>query len=257
VQPLRLPRLLVLVVATWALLGCQATVRIGIDAHHDGSGTVTVTATLDRDGAASLPDLAKQLRTDDLQKAGWTVAGPRPVGNGGLEIQVSKPFRNPAEAVAVLGELSGAFQGFTVDQRHGLLSTTTTFGGVVDLTCGLRCLGDPQLQQLLGGADLGIDPAKLQQQTGFVLDRTLHFEVAVRLPGTVRSSNAPTKAGNSATWQPAWGAKVDLVATSRSWDATRLRLLALGVLVLLALVAIVIRRGVVVRRRRRSLHFRR
>jgi hypothetical protein len=248
-----------------ALSACQATLRVGVDAHPNGSGTVTVTVTLDRDASRSLPDLAQQLRTGDLQKAGWTIVGPRPVANGGEEIQAGKPFRNRAEAIQVLGQLSGGapgngagpFNGFRIDQNHGLLTTSTTFHGVVDLTCGLRCFGDAQLQQQLGGADLGVDPAKLQQQTGIILDRIFHFEVAVRLPGTLRSSNAPTQAGNGAQWQPKLGDKVELIASSRSWNATRVVLLGLAVLAGFALLVFLVSRVLRSMRRRHTLHFRR
>jgi hypothetical protein len=258
-------RLAALVAVAFALSACQATLQVGIDAHGDGSGLVTVTATLDRDAARTVPDLAQELRTSDLQKAGWTIVGPRPAANGGVQVAASKPFHNRAEAIQVLGQLSGGapgngpgpFNSFRIDQGHGLLTTSTTFHGVVDLTCGLRCFGDAQLQQQLGGANLGLDPAKLQQQAGVILDRIFRFEVAVRLPGSLRSSNAPTQAGNGAQWQPKLGDKVELTATSRSWNSGRVVTLGLAVLAALAVVALVLRRAVVRHRRPRSLTFHR
>jgi hypothetical protein len=254
-------------VAAFALSACQATLRVGIDAHRDGSGTVTVTATLDRDAAGVVGDLGQQLRTADLAQAGWTVSGPRPVPDGGVEIQAAKPFGNRAEAIRVLAELSGGapgkgtgpFNGLAIDERRGFLASTMTFHGVVDLTCGLACFGDAALQQQLGGPAMGIDPAKLQQQTGNNLNRILRFEVAVRLPGTLRSSNAATKAANSAEWQFGLGDKVQLAATSRSWNATNMVSLAIAITVvagLLAAVAFVIRRRLAAGRRRPGTHFR-
>jgi len=219
--------------------------------------------TLDRDAAGGVGDLGQQLRTADLAQAGWTVSGPRPVHDGGVEIQAAKPFRNRAEAIRVLGELSGGapgngagpFNGLAIDERRGLLASTTTFHGVVDLTCGLRCFGDPALQQQLGGAAMGIDPAKLQQQTGIILNRILRFEVAVRLPGTLRSSNAAKKAraANSAEWQFGLGDKVELAATSRSWNSTNIVALAIAITVvagLLGAATVLVRRRHAARRRR-------
>jgi hypothetical protein len=246
-----------------ALSACQATIRIGVDTNANGSGAVTATVLLDHDAATNLPNLAQQLRTSDLAKAGWKVDGPLPAQNQGVQVRVSKPFRNPSEAIKVLAELSGGsgagggaasrgggpFNGFRIDQRHGFLYTTTNFHGVVDLTCGLQCFGDPKLQQQLGGTDLGIDPAKLQQQAGVILDRIFHFEVSVRLPGSLQSSNAPAQAGNGAVWQPKLGDQVTLTATSRAWNAPRVVLLGLAVVAAFALVALLVLRLL---RRRRS-----
>jgi hypothetical protein len=252
------------VVLVLALSSCQATIRIGVDTNANGSGTVTVTVLLDHDAATNLPNLAQQLRTSDLAKAGWKIDGPLPAQNQGVQVRVSKPFKSPSDAIKVLAELSGSsgaaakggpFNGFRIDQQHGFLSTTTNFHGVVDLTCGLKCFGDPQLQQQLGGADLGVDPAKLQQQAGIILDRIFRFEVSVRLPGSLQSSNAPAQAGNGAAWQPKLGDQVTLAATSRAWNTPRVVLLGLAVLAALALVALLVLR-LLRRRRPTALTFR-
>lgn len=252
-------------VLVFVLAGCQATLRIGVDTRANGSGTVTVTVLLDHDAAVTIPDLAQELRTSDLAKDGWKVVGPLPAQSQGVQVVVSKPFRNPAEAITVLNELSGGapgngagpFRGFRLVQRHGLLSSTTTFEGLVDLTCGLRCFGDSQLQTQLGASNLGVDPAALQQQAGIILDRIFKFEVGVRLPGTLQSSNSPAPAGNGAEWQPKLGDKVQLTATARAWNTARVVLLGVGVLALLALLALALVRVLTRRRRPASLSFRR
>jgi hypothetical protein len=241
------------------LSACQATLRVGVDTHGDGSGLVTVTVLLDQDAAKTIPDLAQQLRTSDLQKAGWKITGPTPAQNNGVQVTATKPFRSPSEAILVLGELSGGapgngagpFNGFRIDQHHGFLTTKTTFHGVVDLTCGLRCFGDAQLQQQLGASDLGIDPTKLQQQAGVILDRIFRFEVGVRLPGSLQSSNAPSQAGNGAQWQPRLGNKVELTATSQTWNVARVVLLGLAVVAAVLLVALLAGRARRTRRRAR------
>lgn len=228
------------------LSACQATIKVGVDANANGSGVVTVSVLLDQDAAKTIPDLAQQLRTSDLQQEGWKIQGPLPAQNGGVEVLATKPFRSPAEAIQVLGQLSGGapgngagpFNGFRIDQRHRFLDTVTTFHGVVDLTCGLRCFGDSKLQQQLGGTDLGIDPVQLQQQAGIILDRIFRFEVDVRLPGQLQSSNAPSPAANGPQWQPKLGDKVELAATSRTWNTLRVVLLGLAVLAALAMVAL-------------------
>lgn len=237
-------RLLALVAALIVLLlsACQATVQVGIDAHGDGSGTITVTARLDAEAAASVPHLAQELRTSDLVKAGWRVDGPKAAPGGGVVVSASKPFRNSAEAAAVVAELSGPsgpFHDLRIERRQSLFSTRTTFRGTVDLTCGLHCFADPQLQQDLGGADLGLDPAKLQADAGVILNRLFTFEVAVRLPGSVQSSNAPAQAGNGAQWRPNLGDKAVLTATAHAWNTTHILLaVVLGLLALATAVVL-------------------
>ena len=54
------------------------------------------------------------------------------------------------------------------------------------------------------GADLGIDPSKLQSDAGLIVDRLFEFQVAARLPGKLQSSNAPSQAGNGALWKARW-----------------------------------------------------
>jgi hypothetical protein len=157
-------------------------------------------------------------------------------------VSASKPFRNSADAAAVVAELSGPngpFHDLSIQRRQSLFSTRTTFRGTVDLTCGLHCFADSQLQQDLGGgADLGLDPAKLQADAGVILNRLFTFEVAVRLPGSVQSSNAPAQAGNGAQWRPNLGDKAVLMATARAWNTTHL-LLAV-ILGLLALATVIV-----------------
>ena len=233
---LRPSRLLVRLLAVAVVVcaaGCQATVRVGVDTRPDGSGSVTVTVALDADAARSIPDLARQLSTGDLQEDGWTVSGPTVTGGGGEQVTLRKPFGTPAQAAQVLAELTGTapggaqpFRDFRIDRRRGFLTTTTTFHGVVDLTCGLDCFSDAQLHQL--GAD-AIDTARLRQQTGTDIDQAVGLAFGVRLPGVLRSTDAPTHAGNSAEWQVRLGGTLTMDATSQVRDNLRRDLLGLAV----------------------------
>jgi hypothetical protein len=222
------------------LTACQATVGVGVDENASGRGQVVVTVTLDQEAAQTVPDLASQLRTGDLAKAGWRIEGPVPGANHGVIVRATKPFGNGAELARAVAELSGTgqfhpFQNFQVVRHRSFLATKSRFQGRVDLSCGLRCFGDQQLQQQLAGSDLGFDPAQLQQLTNVILDRIFHFQVSVRLPGSVTSSNAPTQAGNGAVWSPALGQQATLTASARQWNTRRIGLLALALVCLIAL----------------------
>jgi hypothetical protein len=239
------PGLVGLAVACLLTCACQATVRIGINANASGGGVVSASVSLDKEAAQAVPDLGQQLRTSDLLKAGWKVVGPTPVAGGGTNVTATKPFANNAELAQVVNDLSGPtgpFHDFHLGQQRSFFSTTTSFSGRVDLTCGLRCFGDQQLQQQLG-TDLGIDPTKLQQQAGVILNRVFKFEVAVRLPGSLQSSNAPTQAGNGAVWQPKLGDTATLTANARAVDTLRIVLIAVAaLLVIVGAVGLQIRR---------------
>ena len=81
------------------------------------------------------------------------------------------------------------------------------------------------------------------------LDRLFAFTVGVRLPGSLTTSNAPAPAGNGATWTPAMGEKVTLVAASRQYNRGTIALLVVAGAAALALVALL---GVRLVRRRRA-----
>jgi hypothetical protein len=240
-----------LVAATAAALSaCQVTVRTGINANRDGSGSVAVTAQLDHEAAQAVPDLGQQLQTSDLVKAGWRIDGPKPGPGHGVLVTASKAFANPTQARQVITELSGAngpFHDFHLTRHRSFFTTRTAFQGRVDLTCGLACFGDTGLQQQLG-PDLGLDPARLQKDAGIILDRLFKFEVQVRLPGSLQSSNAPSQAGNGAQWRPRLGDQATLTATARAWNGPQLALLGIVVLLVLAAAALAVVR---LRRRRR------
>ncbi|MDQ6614825.1 MAG: hypothetical protein M3083_08775 [Actinomycetota bacterium] len=232
----------VIALVVLCLSACQATIRVGVDVKENGSGSVNVTAHLDRDAAS----FAQYVRKSDLVDRGWQVAGPTPSANGGVDFSASKAFANPAQAKSVVSELSGPsgpFRDLAISSHHSFFQASTTFAGTIDLTCGLACFSDPRLQQALGGApDLGIDPAKLQADAGIMVDRLFQFEVAARLPGTLQSSNAPAQAGNGALWKARLGQKAVLLAKARAWNVGHIVLLVvIGILFLAGAVLALVR----------------
>jgi hypothetical protein len=225
--------------------GCQIGVSVGVDAHADGGGEVRVAVRLDRDAAAQAPDLASQLKVDDLRRAGWKVTGPVAVAGGGVEARAVHPFATPAQAAMVVDQLSGPtgpFRRFRLTRNRSLLKTRTRFRGEVDLSAGAASFGDPVLQEKLG-SPIGVDQAALERRLGSSLSKVFRVTVAARLPGHV-SSNAPTAAANGAEWRPQLGERVTLVASAEQWNVRRI---AFGLLAALAVLALVITE---VRRRR-------
>jgi len=196
---------------------CQVTIAVGVDAKQNGSGVVRAGVGLDADALRQIPDLAQQLRVDDLKRAGWTVVGPRKESDNRTWVRATKPFASPAGAAKALTELNGPngpFKGFHLTRKHSFLRTKTSFSGTVDRV-GARGLADPRLQQQLGGA--GVDPNVLEQQLNQLINKTVRLEVVLHLPGSL-SSNAPTDVSGGVVWHPNAGERAQLKASSTAWD---------------------------------------
>lgn len=228
-----------LAAAALALLvcsACQVTIAVGVDAKQNGSGTVRAGVGLDDDALRQIPDLAQQLRVDDLKKAGWTVVGPRKESDRRTWVRATKAFANPAGAARAMNELNGPngpFKNFRLSVKHSFLRTKTSFSGTVDRV-GARGLADPRLQQQLGGA--GVDTNVLEQQLNQLIDRSVRTEVVLHLPGSI-SSNAPTEISGGVLWHPKAGEQAHLAASSMAWN---LRPVIFGAVALVLAVAAVV-----------------
>lgn len=208
----------------FAASACQVTLDATFDVKSDGTGFVRAGVGLDADAVRSVPDLAQQLRVDDLRQSGWTVTGPEKEGDGLTWVRASKPFSNAAQAAQVVAELGGAsgpFRDFTFRQTRTVLRSETEFSGTVDLTGGMSSLIDEDLKNKVGG-DFKLD------------DRLFKVDVSARLPGASR------------TWHPAIGQTTPLALSSSSWRLVPIVPGALAVVFGFALLVVV-----AVRRRRR------
>ena len=184
------------------LLGaCRADVVVTIDVHGSGAGLVRAVVTLDEAAATHVPDLARQLRLEDLEGAGWEVRGPVPADAGGVELEVSKGFTSPAQAARVIEELSGEegpFASLRVVRRQSLWRIETAIEGAVDLTKGLDAFGDARLIEQLEGPNLGLDPAVVEREMGRPLTEAVTVALVADLPGQGEMS-WPVTMGSSAT----------------------------------------------------------
>jgi FMN phosphatase YigB (HAD superfamily) len=180
---------LVLVAAMLLLAGCQVDTEAVVVLREDGSGTVTVTVTLDPEAAAQVPDLGEQLAVDDLTRAGWEIAGPQTVDGGGVQVEATKPFATPDEGAAVLAELTGP-DGvlteieLTIENSFG--RTTSSFSAEADPSGGIVGLADDALIQVLGD-DLGGQLARIEAETGATADEQATLTLTVQLPGARES----------------------------------------------------------------------
>ncbi len=245
-------RLLVVALAALALAtsACEVAVDVGVDVAPDGSGTVQVEVAFDPEAAGRI-ELVDQLRTDDLERTGWMVAGPQRTDDGATVVTATKAFARSDDADEVLQEVSGAqgpLREFTLERRSSFLSTTFTFDGLVDLSAGVEGFGDEELRQALEGSGFSLERVDLEKAIGAGLEETFRFEVHTYLPGALRAGAPGIETADAVVWRPAVGEQVALSATSRLWHTERIIWLAIAALCALALVVVLVRN----RRRRRQ-----
>lgn len=200
----------------WLTAACHVTIATGIDVARDGSGRVTAALGLDADALKELDDLSQALKVDDLRAAGWAVEPPHKEDDGLTWVRASKPFADPAQAGAVLAELSGPdgpFRDLRIVRAKSLTRSRTTFTGTLDLSRGLEGLSDPDLTAALGDVDVALDLDGLRRRFGDQLARAITVEVTAGLPGKV-TTNAPARRGGRAVWAPEMGQTVPLEASS-------------------------------------------
>src|SRR5215207_5524318 len=127
---------------------CQVEADVVVQMRDDGSGTVTVTVTLDPEAAARIPDLADQLQVDDLEEVGWRIDGPATVEGGGVQIQATRGFDDPAQGAQVLAELTGpdgVFRDVELSRERQFARTTYSFHATADASGGVAALADEAL----------------------------------------------------------------------------------------------------------------
>ena len=154
----------------------------------------------------------------------------------------------------MLTEISGEdgpFQRFAVTRERSFARTTYGFEGAVDLTGGFERFGDEALAAALDGEPLGEDIAAIEERIGAAIDDAFQLRVAVRLPGDVTSTNAPTEADNGAVWQPRLSEPgvVEMRAESEVVRTGTIALVAVAAVAAVAALAVAV--GFPWRRRRR------
>ena len=183
-----------------ASTACKVSGSVSIDLAQDGSGTVTVDAVLDREAVERLGDPDEQIRTDDLEAAGWT-RSPTVRRGDDTVVSVSKRFRSPDDLDVVLGEVGGAtFDGFEAHVEDGFARTTWSVRGTVRVTGDLASFADDRLAAALDGLPLGRTPEELAAEFGG--HPSVPLTVEVRLPAGVDDSAGGARAvdGRTRAW---------------------------------------------------------
>jgi hypothetical protein len=240
----RLTALVLALVIALLLGGCQVRSTLRVSANSNGTGTISITAVLDREAALAVPDLEQQLQTSDLVKAGWSVRGPSQSDDGSRTIVVEHGFGSPEEATELLRKISGngpPFVDFQLQQERTLRHVDSSVSGTVDLRQGISSFGDLALTQSLGSR-LGFDPAEIEQSLGVDWATTFPLDVEVRLPGGNTELEAPS-AGYSG-WHAAYGEITPIRATASGANMRPLVFFALSLVALVgSLLVLALRRS--------------
>jgi hypothetical protein len=198
----RARRLGALSLASWAVLlgACHASTTVAICVRADGTGSVTVSVTLDRSARVALAGATTSTSSSstalpavplgDLRAHGWTVGSWRATAAGGAAITLSKGFTGAAGLSSVLAELdgrNGALRDSQLVRSRSLLRDRDSVSVVADLrelSVGVK--GDAGLAARLRAAGVDVDALdrQLQAQLGSALDLTLELTLP---DGTVKS----------------------------------------------------------------------
>ena len=224
------------VAACTALASCRVESHIALKVNANGTGSVSVVMTADKDIVDKVPGLAADVRVDDLKSHGWTVEGPSPTKAGGLSVTLVHPFRTPKEATAVLAQVNGArgpLHDLVLTRTGKDVDSTWKLSGHLEVTGGLSAFADDAALDLLGGAPYAAEV----QAAGLDLGDAVGIDFTLSLPGEV-STTSGNRSDGVITWNvPMDGTATDIATVSRNTDVAASvsrfgRNIVLGLLVL-------------------------
>ena len=199
------------------LAACRVDSAVDLRVEPNGSGDVTVTVTADAAVLAAVPDLAADVRVDDLERAGWEVDGPDETDDGGLRVVLRRSFDDPAGATAVLAQLNGAagpLRDVKVERSGKDTNSVWTLTGALQVTGGLGAFIDETAAGLLGEAPFEGDVAA----AGLELGEAVGIEFTAVLPGKVDATTG-VAGEEGITWRvPMDGSTTDIATTVTNVD---------------------------------------
>ena len=229
-------RLCVVACAALTLSSCRVDQSVSLTVKPNGSGEVTVVITADKNIVAKAPNLAADLRTDDLVAVGWEVSKPVETKTGGLTVTLVRPFRNPAEANIALSQVNGPkgpLNEMVVTRTGKDTNSQWSLAGRLEVTGGLEAFIDDAGLELVGAAPYLANV----QEAGLDLGDAVGITFTATLPGEIEQSTGVRGDGIVSWAVPMDGSKVDIATTSTNVDVVSSisrvsKVLLLGLLVL-------------------------
>lgn len=219
-SPLRQNRIIALVAVLLGglfLSSCRVDQTISLEVNRNGTGKVVITVTADKAVLEKAPELAADVRTDDLAEAGWDVDGPNETDDGGLELVLTRKFKNASEATLILSQVNGArgpLQEAVLTRSGKDTNSVWTLAGRLEVNGGLQAFVDDAAFDLLGAAPYAADI----EEAGLDLGAAVGLNFRVVLPGDVESTSGVQKDG-AITWLvPMDGSRVDIATSTTNVD---------------------------------------
>jgi hypothetical protein len=218
------------------LSSCRVDQTISLEINRNGTGKVVVTAIADKAVVDAAPELAADIRTEDLVTAGWKVQGPTPTDDGGLRLEISRSFQDPTEATLILGQVNGPrgpLQEAVLTRSGKDTNSVWTLAGRLEVNGGLQAFVDDAAFELLGAAPYAADI----QEAGLDLGAVVGLTFTVTLPGNIESTTGVQNNGVVSWLVPTDGSRVDIATSSTNVDVVSSvagvgRVLLLGLLTL-------------------------
>lgn len=206
-------RLFGAVCAVVLLSACRVDQSVSLTVEPNGTGSVTVVVTADKDVVTKAPSLAQDIRTEDLEKAGWKVDGPTKTKSGGLSVTLTHSFSSPEGATAVLAQVSegrGPLHDLVLTRSGKDTNSTWTLAGRLEVTGGLDSFIDDAGLELLDTSPYAAEVS----DAGLDLGDAVSVAFTAQLPGTVDATTGLQDNG-VITWRiPMDGSKVDVATTA-------------------------------------------
>ncbi len=219
-SPFRQKRAVILTAVLGCVLllsSCRVDQTISLEVNRNGTGKVVVTAIADKAILDKAPDLAADIRTDDLVSAGWEVDGPNETDDGGLSLELTRKFKNATEATLILGQVNGPrgpLQEVVLTRSGKDTNSVWTLAGRLEVNGGLQAFIDDAAFELLGAAPYAADI----EEAGLDIGAAVGLTFRVSVPGDIESTTGVQKDG-AITWLvPMDGSRVDIATSSTNVD---------------------------------------
>lgn len=232
-------RIAATIVAIVALSACRVEVTTNLSVKPNGSGTITVTVTADKDVVTKAPELTTDLRFDDAVAAGWKVDGPNATDDDGYRLVLSHSFATPDVANALLAQLNGPkgpLHDIVLARSGKDTNSTWSLTGRLEVNGGLESFVDDDTLSLLGAAPYAAAVKRSNMDLGDAVGLTF----IASIPGSVKETTASRK-GSTLTWRiPMDGTPTELATTTENLDvvSTISRVVKPVLLVLMVLVLV-------------------
>ncbi len=205
-------RLAIIVLGLTTLSACRVDTVVTLDIFPNGSGTLLVNLTADKQVVDQTPKLVSDFRFDDAKSAGWVVDGPNVLADGGLQISLSHGFSNAAQATTLLAQLSGAdgpFKQLTLTRTGKDTDSTFKLDGALQVDGGLAAFSDADLLKAIGAEPF----AQNLEFNNLNLAGVSSINFVVNLPGKIEQTTG-TATKNTITWQVPLDGNAQLVTTT-------------------------------------------